>query len=120
MPLTKFETIFCRPKPMPTPTAPLNTAKRGQVDADRIEADQQRHRNQCDPHEIAGQRPHRRAQRRKCWSLVSTIRARPSAIHSRMATTSTALMTSSNGEPQRADRDRQIVERRSWSAAEGP
>src|SRR5437773_1160367 len=27
MPLTKFETIFCRPKPSPTPTAPLNTAK---------------------------------------------------------------------------------------------
>ena len=26
MPLTKFDTIFCRPKPMPTPTAPLKTA----------------------------------------------------------------------------------------------
>ena len=25
MPLTKFETIFCKPKPSPTPIAPLNT-----------------------------------------------------------------------------------------------
>jgi hypothetical protein len=26
MPLTRLDTIFCRPKPTPTPTAPENTA----------------------------------------------------------------------------------------------
>ena len=26
MPLTRFDTIFCKPKPRPTPTAPENSA----------------------------------------------------------------------------------------------
>ena len=38
MPLTKFDTIFCRPKPRPTPIAPENNASAERSMPDRARA----------------------------------------------------------------------------------
>jgi hypothetical protein len=53
MPLTRFDTIFCRPKPTPTPTAPEKIASA--VDPDRAQHDQHRKSDQRGAGELAEQ-----------------------------------------------------------------
>ena len=82
IPLTKFDTIFCRPKPRPTPTAPLKTAKavrsmstalRPISSATEISAILVRL-------PVSARTEGLSAERR--WSRVSTTRARPRAFSS--------------------------------------
>ena len=60
MPLTRFDTIFCRPKPTPTPTAPENKRERGEIDPDRAQHDQHREGDERDADELAEQHLDRR------------------------------------------------------------
>src|SRR5258708_3776584 len=110
IPLTKFDTIFCRPKPMPTPTAPLKTAKavrsmptalRPISSATEISAILMRLPASARTEGLSAERR---------WSRVSTTRARPRAIHSKMARMNTALITSSTRPPYAPEFRRQIVE----------
>src|SRR5262249_34826653 len=85
--------------------------KCGQVDADSIKPDQQRHRNQRDPDKVGGQDLHRGAE--GCNAL------NPSADYSREAVRDPqqdcddkySLQHQKDGKPQGADRDGQVVER---------
>src|SRR4029079_3430820 len=79
MPLTKFDTIFCSPRPTPTPIAPVNTARpdrsmpaalsprtmataHSQVYGGRDKHDDDGDRHHADPDQLAGQHLDRRRQ----------------------------------------------------------
>src|SRR4051794_40033384 len=109
MPLTKFETIFCKPKPSPTPIAPLNTVNAvrsiptafSPISSARIiSAILTRLRVSV---WIDGLRP------ATCSMRPLTSRASANAAHSRIAISSAAFEQQQR-QPHRADRQRGPVE----------
>ena len=96
MPLTKFETIFCRPKPRPTPIAPLNTANAVRSMPTVLSPISSASDTSTILQQVAGQRLHRRAEPRELLDPAAEQPGQASATHNSTAISSTALMTISS------------------------
>ena len=113
IPLIRLDTTFCKPKPIPTPSAPLNTAMRRQVDADAGQRDDDCEHDQGRLQQFAEQDLHRGRQVGQPLDMflqnAGQQHGRPQQDPERQH----ALQDSQQRNPQAAERDGEAVEQSS-------
>src|SRR6202011_2277541 len=82
----------------------------GEVDADGVEADQQRYRDQCDPDKVGGQHLHRGAERGDALEPGADDPREAVRDPQQDCDNECPLQHQKHRQPQRADRDCQVVE----------